>query len=152
MRRSTQLVHLADLFSCFRTDQLVRFFKLGSVCFFANFLLVYLLPEHMIEGFAELSLLVYVVYYVFTFFAVPMYAEHEHATVSTCFRFSAYVVNGRFWSILLFAFTLFLLQVLGVALFGIAALATVPFSLTVNCWCYHHMIRVNDVPWRWGPV
>lgn len=152
MRRSSQLVHLSDLFACFRTDQLPRFFRLGTVCFGANFLLVYLLPEYVPEGVAELSLLVYVAYYVFTFFAVPMFAEHEHATVLTCFRYSAYVVNGRWWRVFFFAAAIFVLQVLGFALMGVGALVAVPLSLCANAWCYHHLLRCNDVPWAWGPL
>lgn len=151
-RRSTQLVHLGDFFACFRTDRLPRFALLGSCCFGANFLLVYLIPETALPAFPEASLLFYTVYYVFTFFSVPVFAEYEHLSVADSFRFSAFVVNGRFLVVSLFALTLLLIQLAGISLFGVGALLALPLTLTVKCACYDHLLRVRDTTWRWAHV
>lgn len=81
---------------------------------------------------------------VATVFAMPLHHQHKPLGCTDAIRFSILVAHRHFCPLLGFLLLVLLLQAVGAMFFGFGLLLTVPVGFTALCFCYHHLIGVNE--------
>jgi len=138
----------AAVFNAMRTNAPIRYkdFFSGFCCRYYCRLIPLSLTLKLLTGILSILIIPGLWFAFVTIFAVPLHREHKFLGTCRSICVSIKIVHRYFCRMLLFLILNGLLQVLGLFLFGVGLLVTIPLSLVALCYCYNDLIGVNGMP------
>jgi len=133
--RSNSVIKISNGFSAFSCPYYPRILRLSAIYLFLGSIL-YLL--FIVPG---------IWFSIASAFVIPLHVEHTHVNTKLALKYSIRVILNNFCSFLGFTIILIFLQIIGFFFFIVGLLVTIPLAFVSLCYCYHHLVGVNSVPY-----